>query len=132
MDASNLAICVGPNMLTRENDQNLSLEAQKDLNNQVCSRLFLGNSVSDPTARLSVRSEWCSASAVRPHSEVGDAGCLVTVPLLDAQLVNLTKPRPRPSASQRRSLVLLMVTSVSRQNAFPSVRCASHPVHLWV
>uniref|UniRef100_G1PLA8 T-cell activation Rho GTPase-activating protein n=1 Tax=Myotis lucifugus TaxID=59463 RepID=G1PLA8_MYOLU len=35
MDASNLAICVGPNMLTRENDQNLSLEAQKDLNNQV-------------------------------------------------------------------------------------------------
>ncbi|KAK1337895.1 LOW QUALITY PROTEIN: hypothetical protein QTO34_000996 [Cnephaeus nilssonii] len=35
MDASNLAICVGPNMLTRENDQILSLEAQKDLNNQV-------------------------------------------------------------------------------------------------
>uniref|UniRef100_A0A9L0I7A7 T-cell activation Rho GTPase-activating protein n=1 Tax=Equus asinus TaxID=9793 RepID=A0A9L0I7A7_EQUAS len=35
MDASNLAICVGPNMLSRENDQNLSLEAQKDLNNKV-------------------------------------------------------------------------------------------------
>ncbi|XP_036270873.1 T-cell activation Rho GTPase-activating protein isoform X2 [Pipistrellus kuhlii] len=35
MDASNLAICVGPNMLTRESDRDLSLEAQKDLNNQV-------------------------------------------------------------------------------------------------
>ncbi|KAM7135007.1 T-cell activation Rho GTPase-activating protein isoform 1-T1 [Molossus nigricans] len=35
MDASNLAICVGPNMLTRENDQNLSFEAQKDLNHKV-------------------------------------------------------------------------------------------------
>ncbi|XP_004416876.1 PREDICTED: T-cell activation Rho GTPase-activating protein [Odobenus rosmarus divergens] len=35
MDASNLAICVGPNMLTRENDQYLSFEAQKDLNNKV-------------------------------------------------------------------------------------------------
>ncbi|XP_054424964.1 T-cell activation Rho GTPase-activating protein [Pteronotus mesoamericanus] len=35
MDASNLAICVGPNMLTRENDQNLSFEAQRDLNNKV-------------------------------------------------------------------------------------------------
>lgn len=35
MDASNLAICVGPNMLTREDDQTLSLEAQKDLNSQV-------------------------------------------------------------------------------------------------
>lgn len=38
MDASNLAICVGPNMLTRENDQNLSFEAQKDLNNKVRSQ----------------------------------------------------------------------------------------------
>lgn len=35
MDASNLAICIGPNMLTRENDQYLSFEAQKDLNNKV-------------------------------------------------------------------------------------------------
>ncbi|XP_004770918.1 T-cell activation Rho GTPase-activating protein isoform X1 [Mustela putorius furo] len=35
MDASNLAICVGPNMLTRENDQHLSFEAQKDLHNKV-------------------------------------------------------------------------------------------------
>lgn len=35
MDASNLAICVAPNMLTRENDQALSFEAQKDLNNKV-------------------------------------------------------------------------------------------------
>ncbi|KAM8791928.1 T-cell activation Rho GTPase-activating protein [Rhynchonycteris naso] len=35
MDASNLAICIGPNMLTQESDQNLSLEAQKDLNNKV-------------------------------------------------------------------------------------------------
>ncbi|XP_054992726.1 T-cell activation Rho GTPase-activating protein [Sorex araneus] len=37
MDASNLAICVGPNMLARDNDQNLSFEAQKDLNNKVKS-----------------------------------------------------------------------------------------------
>uniref|UniRef100_A0A8C5W286 T-cell activation Rho GTPase-activating protein n=2 Tax=Microcebus murinus TaxID=30608 RepID=A0A8C5W286_MICMU len=35
MDASNLAICIGPNVLTLENDQNLSFEAQKDLNNKV-------------------------------------------------------------------------------------------------
>ncbi|XP_042796142.1 T-cell activation Rho GTPase-activating protein [Panthera leo] len=35
MDASNLAICIGPNVLTRENDQHLSFEAQKDLNNKV-------------------------------------------------------------------------------------------------
>ncbi|KFO32836.1 T-cell activation Rho GTPase-activating protein [Fukomys damarensis] len=35
MDSSNLAICIGPNMLTLENDQNLSFEAQKDLNNKV-------------------------------------------------------------------------------------------------
>ncbi|CAD7691587.1 unnamed protein product [Nyctereutes procyonoides] len=37
MDASNLAICIGPNMLTRENDQHLSFEVQKDLNNKVKS-----------------------------------------------------------------------------------------------
>ncbi|XP_045400624.1 T-cell activation Rho GTPase-activating protein isoform X2 [Lemur catta] len=35
MDSSNLAICIGPNMLTLESDQNLSFEAQKDLNNKV-------------------------------------------------------------------------------------------------
>ncbi|XP_008048141.1 T-cell activation Rho GTPase-activating protein [Carlito syrichta] len=35
MDSSNLAICVGPNMLTREGSQDLSLEVQKDLNNKV-------------------------------------------------------------------------------------------------
>ncbi|XP_062953599.1 T-cell activation Rho GTPase-activating protein isoform X2 [Cynocephalus volans] len=35
MDASNLAICVGPNMLTRDSDQDLSFEAQKDLNNKI-------------------------------------------------------------------------------------------------
>lgn len=35
MDSSNLAICIGPNMLTLDNDRNLSFEAQKDLNNKV-------------------------------------------------------------------------------------------------
>uniref|UniRef100_A0A8D2D8E1 T-cell activation Rho GTPase-activating protein n=1 Tax=Sciurus vulgaris TaxID=55149 RepID=A0A8D2D8E1_SCIVU len=35
MDSSNLAICIGPNMLTLENDHNLSFEVQKDLNNKV-------------------------------------------------------------------------------------------------
>ncbi|XP_039108034.1 T-cell activation Rho GTPase-activating protein isoform X1 [Hyaena hyaena] len=35
MDASNLAICIGPNVLTLENDQHLSFEARKDLNNKV-------------------------------------------------------------------------------------------------
>ncbi|XP_053448574.1 T-cell activation Rho GTPase-activating protein [Nycticebus coucang] len=35
MDSSNLAICVGPNVLTLDNDQHLSFEAQKDLNNKV-------------------------------------------------------------------------------------------------
>ncbi|XP_017656413.1 T-cell activation Rho GTPase-activating protein isoform X2 [Nannospalax galili] len=35
MDSSNLAICIGPNMLTLKNDQSLSFQAQKDLNNKV-------------------------------------------------------------------------------------------------
>ncbi|XP_007943462.1 T-cell activation Rho GTPase-activating protein [Orycteropus afer afer] len=35
MDASNLAICIGPNMLALENDRSLSFEAQRDLNNKV-------------------------------------------------------------------------------------------------
>ncbi|XP_055472016.1 T-cell activation Rho GTPase-activating protein [Psammomys obesus] len=35
MDSSNLAICIGPNMLTLKNDQGLSFQAQKDLNNKV-------------------------------------------------------------------------------------------------
>ncbi|XP_059128809.1 T-cell activation Rho GTPase-activating protein isoform X2 [Peromyscus eremicus] len=35
MDSSNLAICIGPNMLALKNDQNLSFQAQKDLNNKV-------------------------------------------------------------------------------------------------
>ncbi|KAM4866390.1 T-cell activation Rho GTPase-activating protein isoform 2-T2 [Thomomys bottae] len=35
MDSSNLAICVGPNMLALENDQHLSFQAQKALNNKV-------------------------------------------------------------------------------------------------
>ncbi|XP_042545696.1 T-cell activation Rho GTPase-activating protein isoform X1 [Dipodomys spectabilis] len=35
MDSSNLAICIGPNMLTLENDQHLSFQAQKALNNKV-------------------------------------------------------------------------------------------------
>lgn len=36
MDSSNLAICIGPNMLTLRNDQSLSFQAQRDLNNKVC------------------------------------------------------------------------------------------------
>lgn len=35
MDSSNLAICIGPNVLAPDNDQHLSFEAQKDLNNKV-------------------------------------------------------------------------------------------------
>ncbi|XP_031312487.1 T-cell activation Rho GTPase-activating protein [Camelus dromedarius] len=35
MDASNLAICIGPNMLTPDNDQHLSFEARRDVNNKV-------------------------------------------------------------------------------------------------
>lgn len=35
MDSSNLAICIGPNMLALKNDQSLSFQAQKDLNNKV-------------------------------------------------------------------------------------------------
>ncbi|KAL1770352.1 T-cell activation Rho GTPase-activating protein [Sigmodon hispidus] len=35
MDSSNLAICIGPNMLALKNDQGLSFQAQKDLNNKV-------------------------------------------------------------------------------------------------
>ncbi|XP_051853988.1 T-cell activation Rho GTPase-activating protein isoform X1 [Antechinus flavipes] len=50
MDSSNLAICIGPNMLTLNSDQNLSFDAQKELNNKVktlveflidnCSEIF--------------------------------------------------------------------------------------------
>lgn len=35
MDSSNLAICIGPNMLTLKNDQSLSFQVQKDLNSKV-------------------------------------------------------------------------------------------------
>ncbi|XP_040094846.1 T-cell activation Rho GTPase-activating protein [Oryx dammah] len=35
MDASNLAICIGPNVLSPENEHSLSLEARRDLNNKV-------------------------------------------------------------------------------------------------
>ncbi|XP_022416169.1 T-cell activation Rho GTPase-activating protein [Delphinapterus leucas] len=35
MDASNLAICIGPNVLSPENEQNLSFEARRDLNDKV-------------------------------------------------------------------------------------------------
>ncbi|XP_043859885.1 T-cell activation Rho GTPase-activating protein isoform X2 [Dromiciops gliroides] len=50
MDSSNLAICIGPNMLTLNTDQSLSFDAQKELNNKVkilveflidnCSEIF--------------------------------------------------------------------------------------------
>jgi len=46
MDASNLAICIGPNVLSPENEHNLSLEARRDLNDKVCAQLFLRNSTS--------------------------------------------------------------------------------------
>lgn len=35
MDASNLAICIGPNVLSPENEHSLSLEARRDLNDKV-------------------------------------------------------------------------------------------------
>ncbi|KAM6185253.1 T-cell activation Rho GTPase-activating protein [Rhynchocyon petersi] len=35
MDSSNLAICIGPNMLAPEDDRSLSFEAHKDLNSKV-------------------------------------------------------------------------------------------------
>ncbi|XP_068926447.1 T-cell activation Rho GTPase-activating protein isoform X2 [Petaurus breviceps papuanus] len=35
MNSSNLAICIGPNMLTLNTDQSLSLDAQKELNNKI-------------------------------------------------------------------------------------------------
>lgn len=74
MDASNLAICVGPNMLTRENDQSLSLEAQKDLNNQVCSSLFWETQFlfSLPARpHIEVMQCLCVSLTVRHHSEDG-------------------------------------------------------------
>uniref|UniRef100_A0A8D1DII0 T-cell activation Rho GTPase-activating protein n=1 Tax=Sus scrofa TaxID=9823 RepID=A0A8D1DII0_PIG len=40
MDASNLAICIGPNVLSPENEHDLSLEARRDLNHKVCSHCF--------------------------------------------------------------------------------------------
>ncbi|XP_063089036.1 T-cell activation Rho GTPase-activating protein isoform X3 [Cavia porcellus] len=62
MDSSNLAICIGPNMLTLENDQNLSFEAQKDLNNKVktlveflidnCFEIFGENIPAHPSTRI--------------------------------------------------------------------------------
>ncbi|KAM6086458.1 T-cell activation Rho GTPase-activating protein-like [Theristicus caerulescens] len=36
MDSSNLAICVGPNMLSPETDNALPLEVQKEMNDKVC------------------------------------------------------------------------------------------------
>nr|XP_009934386.1 PREDICTED: rho GTPase-activating protein 1-like [Opisthocomus hoazin] len=36
MDSSNLAICVGPNMLSPETDNALPLEVQKEINDKVC------------------------------------------------------------------------------------------------
>lgn len=36
MDSSNLAICVGPNMLSPEVDNTLPLEVQKEMNDKVC------------------------------------------------------------------------------------------------
>ncbi|XP_014795037.1 PREDICTED: T-cell activation Rho GTPase-activating protein-like [Calidris pugnax] len=36
MDSSNLAICVGPNMLSPETDNTLPLEVQKEMNDKVC------------------------------------------------------------------------------------------------
>ncbi|XP_027702262.1 T-cell activation Rho GTPase-activating protein-like [Vombatus ursinus] len=35
MDSSNLAICIGPNMLNLNTDQSLSFDAQKELNNKI-------------------------------------------------------------------------------------------------
>ncbi|XP_044531680.1 T-cell activation Rho GTPase-activating protein [Gracilinanus agilis] len=35
MDSSNLAICIGPNMLSLDTDQSLSFDAQKELNNKI-------------------------------------------------------------------------------------------------
>nr|XP_020732025.1 T-cell activation Rho GTPase-activating protein isoform X1 [Odocoileus virginianus texanus] len=46
MDASNLAICIGPNVLSPEHEHSLSLEARRDLNDKVCAWLFLRNSTS--------------------------------------------------------------------------------------
>ncbi|XP_065536752.1 T-cell activation Rho GTPase-activating protein isoform X4 [Lathamus discolor] len=36
MDSSNLAICVGPNMLSPETDNTIPLEVQKEMNDKVC------------------------------------------------------------------------------------------------
>lgn len=64
MDASNLAICVGPNMLTRENAQTLSFEAQRDLNNKVCSRPFLRNSQCLPAPSACKSQCWNAAESL--------------------------------------------------------------------
>ncbi|XP_051657549.1 T-cell activation Rho GTPase-activating protein-like [Manacus candei] len=48
MDSSNLAICVGPNMLSPETDSTLPLEVQKEMNDKVTVLVeFLINNCSE-------------------------------------------------------------------------------------
>ncbi|XP_054050898.1 T-cell activation Rho GTPase-activating protein-like [Rissa tridactyla] len=48
MDSSNLAICVGPNMLSPETDNTLPLEVQKEMNDKVTVLVeFLINNCSE-------------------------------------------------------------------------------------
>ncbi|KFQ35263.1 T-cell activation Rho GTPase-activating protein, partial [Mesitornis unicolor] len=65
MDSSNLAICVGPNMLSPETDNALPLEAQKEMNDKVtvlveflinnCSEIF-GEDIALPVCALAEES----------------------------------------------------------------------------
>ncbi|XP_026702011.1 T-cell activation Rho GTPase-activating protein isoform X1 [Athene cunicularia] len=65
MDSSNLAICVGPNMLSPETDGTLSLEVQKEMNDKVtvlvefliknCSEIF-GEDIALPVCALAEES----------------------------------------------------------------------------
>ncbi|XP_055570126.1 T-cell activation Rho GTPase-activating protein-like [Falco cherrug] len=61
MDSSNLAICIGPNMLSPESDNTLPLEVQKEMNDKVtvlveflinnCSEIF-GDDIAFPACAL--------------------------------------------------------------------------------
>lgn len=112
MDSSNLAICIGPNVLAPDNDQHLSFEAQKDLNNKVCS-----------ASKMSNFQFWASPFCVPLHCR----GLVETVRRVEASVIIFTPLCPWPLSQT--GTAGLCVTASQDTEAFLGLSGASLSAH---
>lgn len=128
MDASNLAICVGPNMLTWENNQSLSFEAQKDLNNKVKTLVeFLIDNCFEIFGNIPAHSSIASDDSLE-HTDSSDVSTLQNDSAYDSNDPDVEPSSAAGSPSRRRPAPTETAAGLGSGGPQPSWELCREPI----